>query len=311
MIDAFVSDPPLNTLAHISFTGVDPAPRVRTARALLAPERDGDERDTPEARGLERDEGPLDPFMAWMLGRAGLRAAAYRAGAMRRRVPACLRRLRVATPDCARTLLEKKPELLPGVINTALIGVSEFFRDRAVFERLATEVLPRLLGERKRLRVCSAGVSSGQELYSVAMLLAEAGALERVELLGVDCRPEAIRRARAGIYRSDDLAGVDAERRARFFRSKDGMWEISPVIKKRIHWDIQDLLGLDAGEPCDLILFRNVAIYLNDEHSSEAWARIDAQLAPGGFVVAGRAERPPASLPFTRVASSIYQKHAL
>ncbi len=246
--------------------------------------------------------------MAWMLGRAGLQPAAYRAGAMQRRVTACLRRLRVTSPDSARALLERKPELLPVVINSVLVGVSEFFRDRPVFDFVAGNVLPELLQTRTRLRVCSAGVSGGQELYSMAMLLAEAGVLEQSELLGVDCRPDAIRRARGGLFRAEDMVGVAEARRARFFRMTEGKWEISRVLKKRIQWDLQDLLYLDVGEPCDVILFRNVAIYLNDHHGAQAWKRLLDQLAPDGFIVTGRAERPPGSLPLVRVAPSIYQK---
>lgn len=245
-----------------------------------------------------------------MLGRAGLQPDAYRAVAMRRRVTACLRRLRVTSPHCARALLERKPELLPVMINTALIGTSEFFRDRVVFDELAATVLPGLLKTRTRLRICSAGVSTGQELYSVAILLAEAGALQAAELVGVDCRPEALRRARGGLYRAEEMTGVDPERRARFFGQVEGSWEVDRVIKKRIQWINQDLLALDIGAACDLILFRNVAIYLNNRHGAAAWSRLVGQLVPGGYIVTGRAERPPAGLPLLRVAPSVFKKFA-
>ncbi|MDF3057135.1 MAG: methyltransferase, CheR-type [Rariglobus sp.] len=265
----------------------------------------------PELMRIRKgDEGPLDPFLAWMLKRAGLQPAAYRSGAMQRRICACLRKLRVSSPCSARELLERKPELLPSVLNTILIGVSEFFRDPPVFDYLEKTVLPELLQTRPRLRVCSAGVSGGQEIYSMAMLLAEAGALNRCELLGVDCRADAIRRGYAGRFYTEDMDGVAPVRRERFFRPVAGRWEVSAELKKQIQWSRQDLLDLDAGGACDLILFRNVAIYFNNRHGDEAWARLCDQLVPDGFIVTGKAERPPASLPLVRVGPSIYRKIA-
>ncbi|MET0263944.1 MAG: CheR family methyltransferase, partial [Rariglobus sp.] len=255
------------------------------------------------------DGEPLDPLMAWMLSQAGLEPSAYRSSAIQRRVSACLRRLRVNSADAARDLLTRQPEMLPFALNTMLIGVSEFFRDEAVFDYLKNSVLPDLLETRDGLRVCSFGVSGGQELYSVAMLLTECGALAQSTLQGIDCRADAIQRACEGVYGADDIAGVAPARRERFFQPSGGRWAVSPVLKKRIQWIVEDLFTGAADRECDLILFRNVAIYFNETHSAEAWRRLCSQLVPGGILVTGRAEKPPASLPLTRLAPSIYRKN--
>lgn len=267
-----------------------------------------DKRDKP-AMARQMDAGVLDPLMAWMLERAGLQPAAYRPAAMQRRVSACLRQLRVTSADSARALMEAKPEMLPFALNTVLIGVSEFFRDRPVFDYLQREVLPELARTGGALRVCSAGASGGQELYSVAMLLAEAGLLGRSELLGVDCRADAIRRAQAGVFGSEDMAGVETVRRERFFQPAGPRWAVRAELRRPVRWQVADLLAFEADGLCDLILFRNVAIYFNETHSAEAWERLCAQLTPGGFLVTGKAEKPPASLPITRLAPSIYRKN--
>ena len=227
---------------------------------------------------------------------------------MQRRLPACLRQLRVNSGDSARELLECHPELIPVVLNTALIGVSEFFRDQPVFEYLEKIVVPTLGRMGRPLRVCSAGVSGGQEIYSVAMLLAEAGVLVESVLRGVDCRPDAITRAKEGIYGNGDMSGITTARRDRFFQLIDTRWAVRPELKARIEWRVNDLLDFEAGEVCDLILFRNVAIYFNEPHGTEAWTRLCTQLVPGGFIVTGKAERAPASLPLVRVGPSVYRK---
>ena len=250
----------------------------------------------------------LDPMIAWLLGKSGLKSAAYRASAMKRRVPACLRQLRVESAESACELLERRPELLPIVLNTALIGVSDFFRDQPVFAYLERTVVPLLARLCRPLRVCSAGVSGGQELYSVAMLLAEAGGLADSVLLGVDCRADAIRRAREGCYDDENVRGVTAERRERFFKPEGDLWTVKAELKERIQWHVDDLLAFKAGGAYDLILFRNVAIYFNEPHAHEVWTQLCDQLAPGGFLVTGKAERPPAALPLVRVGPSVYRK---
>lgn len=254
------------------------------------------------------DAGELDPLIVWLLGRAGLKPSAYRATAMQRRVPACLRQLRVSCVDSARELLERRPELLSVVLNTALIGVSEFFRDAPVFDCMEKTVVPALARANRPPRVCSMGVSGGQEIYSVAMLLAEAGVLAGADLLGVDCRPDAIRRAREGVYGTEDMGGVSAGRRERFFQPSAARWAVRPELKECVGWRVEDMLSFEAGGLCDLILFRNVAIYFNEPHGAEMWKRLCDQLAPGGFIVTGKAERPPAVLPLVRVGPSVYRK---
>jgi chemotaxis methyl-accepting protein methylase len=284
----------LENLAHISFVGAKPAHRCFP-------------RPTVPSSGQQPHDCP-SAFIEWVLERNGLRPAVYRASAIRRRIPACLRRLKVASVVEARGLLERRPELLSFVLNTALIGVTGFFRDPGVFASIRQVVLPELLATRVELRVCGAGVSGGQELYSVAMLLAEAGALERSALLGVDCRVDAIRRAQAGVFNVAAMAGVSPGRRERFFEPTGGGWRVRDVLKQRIRWRPQDITTMRAGEAWDLVLFRNVGIYFTDAAGALAWTSLCAGLARGGFLVTGEAETPPGFLPLVRVAPSVYRR---
>ncbi len=108
-------------------------------------------------------------------------------------------RCKSARSEEGRALLENRPDLLPAAVGSLLIGVTEFFRDPAVFEAVRARVVPELAARgRGPLRIWSAGCSSGEELYSLAILLAEAGLLAGSFLLGTDCRIEAVRQARSG-----------------------------------------------------------------------------------------------------------------
>jgi chemotaxis methyl-accepting protein methylase len=280
-------------LRHIVFEG---APC--TVAPLLA-RRGGGVRDTEE-------EPEAHEFLLWLLRRAGLDQGAYRAAALQRRLSACLRLLRVPTPDAARDLLERRPELVSSALGAILIGVSHFFRDGPVFDSLETQVLPALLGTRARTRICSLGCSTGQELYSVAMLLAERGALGLCHLSGVDCRPEAIATAANGLFTAAEVVGVPPVRLAKFFTpATQGRWRIVPELVAAARWRRADLLAPDT-ETWDLILCRNVLIYLRPQSAAHVWRELAARLSPGGVLITGKAEKPPAGSPFTRIAPSTF-----
>ncbi len=292
-------------LSHICFAGSDPPRRVRVRRSPRAPIMAvrGPRRNSTECGG----EG-ADAFLLWLFQQFGLDATDYRSSALRRRLPACLRALRVCSVAEAKRLLEIRPEMLPVAVNAVLIGVSSFFRDPPVFKYLRSRVLPELLRNRDSLRVLSAGVATGQELYSVAMLLEERGALEGSYLLGVDCRGEAIAQARAGVFSDAGLAGMDAGWRERFFEQVKDQWVASNTLRKALHWKACDLFSGTVSEPWDVILFRNVGIYLERSRAESLWAGLAAQLSVGGIFVTGKAERPPSVLPLVRLAACVYRK---
>ncbi len=253
------------------------------------------------------EQADAHPLIRWVFEKSGLDIGAYRSPALDRRLPACLRLLRVPTAECARDLMERRPELIAAVLGTILIGVSDFFRDPSVFAEIERKVLPRLLALRERVRICSIGCSSGQELYSMAMLAAEASALDRVELLGLDRRPEAIACAARGRFSKGEVARLSPGRVERFFEPDGAGWRVRPYLASALSWRSADLISLRAEEPWDLILCRNLLIYIRPDRASAVWESLCASLTPGGFLVTGKAEKAPAGLPLIRLAPSIYR----
>lgn len=293
-------------LEHVQFAGVETTGggHGRARLAVTANRAMSSRRQRIPAAAEEERAAPLAD---WLLQQAGLDANAYRRTPLLRRMPACLRHLRVQCPDAARALLDRKPHLVSSALNVLLIGVTEFFRDEPVFQQLRDEVVPSLLRTRPVVRIYSAGASSGEELYSVAILFAEMGALDRCQLLGLDCRDDAMAQARRGTFRAETLASLEPRLRDRYFRREGPAWIIDDALRSRAEWRTGDLLGFSEPQPHDLILFRNVAIYLAQAHVTAAWARLAAQLAPGGFLITGRAEQPPPSSQLRRIAPSIYR----
>lgn len=247
-------------------------------------------------------------LVSTLFERANLPAECYRTRALLRRVSACLRFLGATDAVDAARKIEEDPALVQATLNIALLGVTEFFRDPAVFELIRETVLPDLFSREPRLRIWSAGCSSGQELYSVAMLLSEMGRLRDCELLGTDCRREAIEQARCGVYDCDAVAGFERRREERFFARAGSSALVSSELRRAADWRVSDLCSQVEPEPWHLILWRNMAIYLEMPAAAGIWRQLSSALAPGGYIVGGKADHPPGALPLVRVAPCIYQR---
>ncbi len=286
---------PVQTLRHRRTpqdTGVQPAP----TGAVAAP-----------APAVVRDRDEVAGFARWVLARAGLDAQAYRAESLRRRTPACVRTLKARSEFDARQRLIGRPELLDAALSSLLIGVTAFFRDTDVFDALRERVVPVLAERVDRIRVWSAGCASGDELYSFAILLSEGALLERAYLLGTDCRSDVIEAARTAVH-DYSITGADRLLLKYFEAAADKAWRPVDCLRRTIEWKVADVLrGAEAG-PWHVIFWRNAAIYLNPGPAAAVCRRLVSELSPGGFLVLGKAERPPSDAGLVPVSRCIYRK---
>lgn len=245
-------------------------------------------------------------FFSDLFDRAGLDAASYRQTALSRRIPACLRLLRVPNLDAARSKLLQRPDLVEEVIDVLLLGVTDFCRDPAVFDHLQSNVVPELARLQRPPRVWSAACSDGRELYSIAILLQEAGVTDP-DMLGTDCRAAAIRMARAGDFPGEALDNLSPEWKKHFVAFGSRV-RVETCLKRSIRWKQADLLTAQEPGLWDMILWRNMAIYLNPQVAEGIWNILIQELAPGGFLVSGKADHPPRHAAMKRIAPGIYQK---
>ncbi|MGO9379460.1 MAG: CheR family methyltransferase [Dissulfurispiraceae bacterium] len=246
-------------------------------------------------------------FISWIFQHAGLAIDGYRCEPLQRRLSACLRALHAGTEAQARQLLVQQPDLLPKAISALLIGVTEFFRDPSVFETVRTKILPQLASPTRPLRVWSAGCSNGAELYSLAILLEQIGLLECSFLLGSDCRHDAIERAQTALYNSSELRNMEPSDRRRYFNDAGSFWQPIELLRRHVSWKVADLAqGIEEG-PWDIILWRNMAIYLETGAAESVWQGLASSMTPEGVLIVGRAERPPAALPLINVQRCIYR----
>ena len=252
-----------------------------------------------------QEGGPEDELLAGLLAEvrqhSGIDFTGYRQPTILRR----LQRRMVVTKsprlEDYQRYLKRHPEEYQRLVSSFLIKVTEFFRDPEFFQALRERVLPELITEArsrdKQLRLWSAGCATGEEAYSLAILVAEALGPElsgfTVRLFATDLDEQAIAFSRQGVYPAAALAGVSEELRSRYFTQVDGAngsYEVKKVIRSLVTCVEHDL-GIRPPFPqIDLVLCRNVLIYFTPTMQQRALSLFAYALRPGGYLVLGKAE---------------------
>ena len=198
--------------------------------------------------------------------------------------------------------LRESSEEVRALADDLLITVTSFFRDRAVFEKLEKEVLPKLFegkGPKDGLRVWSVGCATGEEAYSLAMLLMEeAGRREappRIQVFASDLHKQSLDLARDGIYPGDIETDVNTERLKRFFQEENGGYRIRKEIRDLVVFAPHNLLGDPPFSRIDLISCRNLLIYLDRSIQNDVVDLFHYALAPDGYLLLGSSESMEAS----------------
>lgn len=221
----------------------------------------------------------------------------YKPRQMERRIRAMMARAKLPSLEAYYDLLKADPQRLEDFINGLTINVSEFFRNPEKFVELEQEVLPELLDRFGRLRIWSAGCSSGAEIASVAIVLERLNALERVELVGTDIDRGILDRARQGLFFPFEIKNVSPQDLERYFvpangRALDaGSAILRPDLLRRISFQVQNLLEDEPLAECHLILCRNVVIYFTQESKDRLYRSFHQALTKGGMLFIGGTER--------------------
>lgn len=216
---------------------------------------------------------------------------AYKQRQMRRRLDTWVEQHAGGDEDTFVASLGTKSELLKDLRDTLTINVTEFVRDAAQWTELEQTILPELLSKSQRLKIWSAGCSSGDEPYSVAMILDALGRGASATLLATDLDPASLMKAKVGgPYGADALKNVPADRRARYFREEDGAFYVVDTLRRSVDFKPLNLLKDSFDSGYDLILCRNVTIYFDPPVKAALTARFRDALRPGGYLFIGATE---------------------
>ncbi len=248
----------------------------------------------------EAQEKQFESLLFYLQHNRGFDFRGYKRQSLMRRVARRMQTVNVESYADYMDYLEVHPEEFPQLFNTILINVTSFFRDPPAWDFLAKEVVPRMLKDKpahEPIRVWGAGCASGEEAYTIAMVLAEAMGIEsfreRVKVYATDVDEEALNAARQAGYGSKELEPVDPKLREKYFEPVNSRYCFRADMRRSVIFGRHDLLQDAPISRLDLLVCRNTIMYFNAEAQSRILARFHFALNngdSGGYLFLGRAE---------------------
>ncbi len=287
-----VRDMPAALSDYLRYAPQDHAPRGTSSTPTPVPGASADE------RTAEPSDGTLLTVLTLVQARTGHDFRWYRPAMLRRRLRRRMGLCKLGRVPDYIELLERSNEEVDRLKDEFLIGVTDFFRDPPVWAELAQRVIPELVAQRLQddgpIRVWSAGCATGEESYSIAMLLLEQteGKIDphRIQVFATDIDQRALALARAGAYPTGIVSAVSAQRLARFFDRQGERYVARKSLRDAILFAQQDLVRDTPFSRLDLVLCRNLLIYFKPELQQRVFELFHFALKPDGMLLLGKAE---------------------
>lgn len=229
----------------------------------------------------------------------GVDFSSYKLTTLRRRIERRMMVRKAKSLEEYAKFIKSSPSEAKALFSDILIHVTEFFRDSDCFQAVQAEVLPRILRNRKgqsTIRIWVAGCSTGEEVYSLAILLIEALRNTEVkiplQIFGTDICEEAIQKARMGVYSSEIERNVSKERLSLFFQKEGDKYRISKTVRDLCLFSKHDLTSDPPFSKVDLITCRNVLIYYVADLQKRIIPLFHYALKSGGLLWLGKSESP-------------------
>ncbi|MCV7300783.1 protein-glutamate O-methyltransferase CheR [Mycobacterium barrassiae] len=246
--------------------------------------------DAARSRGLTGIEA--EAFFYAVFDYLGYDFRHYSDASRNRRLVAFVERHKLGTISQAQGRVLREPELLAAFLSAMTVNVTEMFRDPLVFSKIRADLLPRL-ATYPRIRIWIAGCATGEEAYSIAILLDEAGLLERTTIYATDIDSDSLRTAAAAIYPADAMVGATRNYQASggqrpfsdWYTAKYGRCILSPVLRSRLEFFSHNLATDSTFGEFHLIMCRNVFIYFEETLQRRVEHLFWESLAPFGNLV--------------------------
>jgi len=259
------------------------------------PEESGVPSGTPHIEPLRK--GGIDRLLALLRCATGHDFSLYKESTTGRRIERRMAQHDLADIDLYTHYVKEHPEEVQALFRELLINVTRFFRDREAFDVLRQDILPLLFAGKPEdyvLRIWVAACSTGEEAYSIAMVLREfmddTQQQMKVQFYGTDLDDEAIAVARAGLYPPNIAADITPERLHRFFVREDGGYRVRQEFREMIVFASQNAIKDPPFTRLDMLSCRNLMIYLEPELQNRLLASFHYALKPGGVLFLSPAE---------------------
>lgn len=237
---------------------------------------------------------------------------AYKERQMKRRIDALIAKHQITSYSVYVDALKKDTVMFDEFINYLTINVSEFYRNPEQWSLLENDVLPYLFQKfGNNLKIWSAACSTGDEPYSLVMLLSKFMPLARIKVIATDIDAQVLEKARLGLYNVKSLKGLPEEFVKKYFKEiNDKTYQISENIKQCVDFKKHNLLKDEYPGQCDLIICRNVLIYFTEEAKDEIYRNFNKALKKDGILFVGSTEQiiQPQNFNFSSYKSFFYKK---
>ncbi|WP_330181221.1 PAS domain-containing protein [Nocardia sp. NBC_01503] len=252
---------------------------------------------TESSQDTGATDAELEDLLLFIRDSRGFDFTGYKRSSLTRRIRKRMHEVGIAHYVAYRDLLESNAEEFRHLFNTILINVTGFFRDPEAWQYLERDVLPELIkgtDPRNEIRIWSAGCSSGEETYSLAIAFAEKLGIEqatqRIKIYGTDVDEEALREARAGVYSAKALEPLSRELRDKYFEPIGDKFAFRSDLRRRVIFGRHDITRDAPISNLDLMVCRNTLMYFNVEAQSHILDRFSFAVREGGFLFLGKAE---------------------
>lgn len=245
----------------------------------------------------EQVDEAFEALLCYLRDSRGFDFTGYKRNSLMRRVRHRMGQINCETFEEYLDVLQAQPDEFAALFNTILINVTTFFRDPESWDVVREGVIPQILAERapgEAIRIWSAGCASGQEAYTLAMLLAEALGPEefrqRVKIYATDVDEQALGEARAAVYDAKAVESIPAELLTKYFDHTNSRYAFRKDLRRVIIFGRNDLVKDAPISRVDLLVCRNTLMYLNADTQRNVLARLHFALAPQGTLFLGHAE---------------------
>ena len=243
------------------------------------------------------EDRQFDALLDFLKRNRGFDFAAYKRPSLMRRLKKRMQTVAIESFEDYKDYLEVHPEEFNHLFNSILINVTSFFRDAEAWKTLTDEIIPKMLRPKKPgdpIRIWCAGVASGEEVYSLAIVLAEALGSERfqrqVKIYATDADEDALNQARQAAYAEKQMEPVSEELRKRYFEANNGRFTFDKDLRRAIIFGRHDLIQDAPISRVDFLVCRNTLMYFNAEAQSRILLHFHFALNDDGILFLGKSE---------------------
>ncbi|MCY9225476.1 protein-glutamate O-methyltransferase CheR [Bacillus haynesii] len=239
----------------------------------------------------------------------GVDLALYKEAQMKRRLTSLYEKKGYGDFREFALALEKNETLLQETLDRMTINVSEFYRNYKRWEVLEKTILP-LLKPAKTLKVWSAACSTGEEPYTLSMILSRQKSLSDYQIIATDIDDKVLAKAKEGVYQERSLQEVPKEMKELYFTQDGSRFAVKDEIRKNIHFQKHNLLADPYEKDFDIIVCRNVLIYFTEEAKEKIYHKFSGSLKNKGVLFVGSTEQifNPEKYGFQSTDTFFYQK---